>query len=77
MAIIILIDVVFPAPLGPMNPYKAPRGTNRSRSQTALVVPKVFVTRVRRMAGSTSVANGRFIITGKAKGLLSTERRQP
>ena len=42
--------VVFPAPLGPMNPYSAPIGTARSRLSTATVLPKVLVTPVSEMA---------------------------
>ncbi len=36
--------VVFPDPLGPMNPYNDPRGTVRSRSSTATTPPNCFVT---------------------------------
>ncbi len=41
---IMRIDVVLPAPLGPMKPYNAPRGMVRSRCSTAFSEPKVFVT---------------------------------
>src|SRR5271157_2696324 len=36
--------VVFPLPLGPMNPKTAPSGTARERSSTAVTSPKVLVT---------------------------------
>ncbi len=46
--------VVFPAPLGPMNPTIAPRGTTMFRSRTATLAPKVFVTPSSLMASDTS-----------------------
>ena len=49
---IIRMVVVFPAPLGPMNPYNPPRGTSRSRWSTAVSGPNVLVTPVMRMAVS-------------------------
>ena len=56
--------VVFPAPLGPMNPYSPPRGTSRSSRSTAVNPPNVLVTPVMRMAvsmdqGSPTVAGQR------------------
>src|SRR5258705_11653632 len=38
------MDVVLPAPLGPMKPYSPPRGIVRSRPATAVVSPNVLVT---------------------------------
>jgi len=39
-----LIKVVFPAPLGPMNPHRDPVATEKLRSRTATVSPNAFVT---------------------------------
>src|SRR6266852_5588463 len=55
IAMIIRMVVVLPAPLGPMKPYRAPRGIARSRPVTALVVPKVLFTLLRRMASFIAV----------------------
>src|SRR4051812_46588093 len=55
IAMIIRIVVVFPAPFGPMKPYNAPRGIARSRSMTALVVPKLLHTFWSRMASGIAV----------------------
>src|SRR5438874_6603105 len=55
IAMIIRIVVVLPAPFGPMNPYKAPRGMARSRSVTAFVAPKVLHTLFSRMASDIAV----------------------
>src|SRR5687768_15713760 len=41
---IMRIVVVLPAPFGPMNPYRAPRGIVRSRPSTALSPANAFVT---------------------------------
>ncbi len=46
--------VVFPAPLGPMNPYSPPRGISRSSLSTAVKAPNVLVTPVMPMAVSMS-----------------------
>jgi len=47
---IMRMAVVFPAPLGPMSPYSAPRGTARSRWSTASVLPNRVVTAFSRTA---------------------------
>src|SRR4051794_28206654 len=44
--------VVLPAPLGPMNPYSAPRGISRSRLCSAVIAPNVLVTPVSLIAAS-------------------------
>src|SRR5262245_18159707 len=41
---IIRIVVVLPAPFGPRNPQRLPRGTSRSRPRTAWTFPKVLET---------------------------------
>jgi hypothetical protein len=41
---IMRIVVVFPEPLGPMNPYIEPVGTERERLETAVCFPYVLVT---------------------------------
>lgn len=43
-------DVVLPAPLGPTRPKNEPAGTARSMWSTAMVVPNVLYSRVRRSA---------------------------
>src|SRR4030095_10603591 len=48
---IMRMHVVLPAPLGPITPYSAPRGTTRSMASTATVVPKVFRTFLSSSAG--------------------------
>jgi hypothetical protein len=55
MDMMIRMHVVLPAPLGPMNPQVVPRGIAIASSSTARVVPKVFVRRSRRNAGSIDV----------------------
>ena len=47
---IMRIDVVLPAPFGPMKPYRAPRGIVRSSRSTAFSAPNVFVTPRRSIA---------------------------
>ena len=63
---IMRMQVVFPAPLGPMTPYIAPRGTTRSRSSIARVDPNVFVRLRNRRAGSTMGPSFREASTGRA-----------
>ncbi len=57
MFMIIRIDVVLPAPLGPSRPNIAPRGTFRDRLSTALNLPKAFETFVSWIAFSIGVAD--------------------
>src|SRR5262245_57009258 len=54
---IMRIDVVLPAPLGPMNPYRAPRGIVRSRPSTATCAPNVFLTPRSSIAASVCIPN--------------------
>ena len=56
MDMIIRIEVVLPAPFGPMNPYSPPRGTARSRLSTATIRPNVLVTPVKLMAVSIDLS---------------------
>src|SRR2546425_12272157 len=52
---IMRIVVVLPAPLGPMKPYSAPRGTTGSRRSTAVVPPNVFLTPSSSIAVFTAI----------------------
>src|SRR5690606_4518204 len=54
---IILIVVVLPAPLGPMKPHRAPRGTARWKSSTAFCAPKPFVTPSSTTAASATAGS--------------------
>ena len=53
---IILMHVVLPAPLGPITPYNAPRGTVSEMPSTAFVAPNDFLTSRRTSAGSMILA---------------------
>ena len=57
MFMIIRMDVVLPAPLGPRRPNIAPFGTFRDRLSTALNLPKAFETFVSWIALSIGVAD--------------------
>src|SRR5215203_6300538 len=66
--LIIFMVVVLPQPEGPSKTHTAPVGTSMSTRSTAVIVPKIFVTRSRRIISIPQ--------TGRGQTPLQSEKRQ-